>query len=66
MSRFRVGQSVQSLVSAQGLLEGERLEVTVVDVTHTPFGGFTALFLRRPTGEVVGPVRNPHLVLTPA
>lgn len=62
MSRFEVGQTVRSLVAAQGLAVGEELRVAEVEVLETRFGGFTTLLLERADGSQVA-VRNGHLVL---
>lgn len=63
--RFAKGQNVQSLVDAQGMRKGGVYRVADVDVQVTPFGGFTSYLLATQT-QVVGWVRNGHLLLKPA
>lgn len=64
---LQVGGVVEALVSAQGMIEGERWVVEQIETLWTPFGGFSSVALTQRNGGLTRRlwIRNAHLVTRP-
>lgn len=65
-NRFKIGQKVRAIVTAQGLVEGFKYTVTDVGEWGTMFGVFVNYAVQETPSHNALIIRNGHLLLTEA